>query len=44
MGVEVMPRLPSFFTPSHAQPEPKRPAAAALNLALSSSTLAGVKW
>ena len=38
LGVDMMPREPSALTPSHAQPEPKRPAAAALNLAFISST------
>ncbi len=39
LGVELMYREPSPFTDSHAQPEPKRPAAAALNLDLASSRL-----
>lgn len=39
LGVELMSREPSPFTDSHAQPEPKRPAAAALNLDLASSRL-----
>lgn len=33
-----MPRVPSGLTPSHAQPDPKRVAAAALNLVLRSSS------
>ena len=38
LGVEVTSNLPLFFT-SHAQPEPKRVVAAALNFALNSSKL-----
>lgn len=37
-GVDVTPSEPSALTPSHAHPEPKRPAAAALNLAFISSS------
>ena len=37
LGVEVIPRVPSALTPSHAHPEPKRVAAAVLNFAFSSS-------
>lgn len=38
LGVESIDREPSGLTLSQAQPEPKRPAAAALNLAFISST------
>merc|ERR1711976_1073598 len=37
LGVEVMTSFPSSPSPSQAHPEPKRPAAAALNLAFISS-------